>query len=358
MDKSVPKYQQLIDYLVGMIRDGRILPGQQLPTEMELAHRFDISRHTVRNALNKLEHNGLIVRRQGMGTFCRERVSAERRIVAVLTTYISDYIFPSIIRGVEKVLSSEGYLLLLANTWNDREQETKCLEKLVNEDLSGLIIEPTSSALQSVDYSFFRELEKKGVPLLFLHATYPELDSPGIIMDDEQGGYTATQYLLQLGHHRIAGIFKSDDLQGIRRQAGFERAMQEHQCEVDPSLIGNYETKQLISFPYQFTLDLIKKNDPPTAIVAYNDQIALKAIEAIRDEGLGVPEDISIVGYDDSNLATASEVKLTTIRHPKEEMGRHAARTMIGMIEAKVENPSFVYAPELVVRTSCISILK
>jgi GntR family transcriptional regulator of arabinose operon len=209
-----------------------------------------------------------------------------------------------------------------------------------------------------VDYGFFRELEKKGVPLLFLHATYPELDSPSILMDDEQGGYTATQYLLQLGHRRIAGIFKSDDLQGIRRQAGFERAMQEYQCEVDPSLIGNYETKQLVSFPYQFTLDLIKKKDPPTAIVAYNDQIALKAIEAIRDEGLGVPEDISIVGYDDSHLATAAEVKLTTIRHPKEEMGQHAARTMIGMIESRVENPSFVYAPELVVRTSCISILK
>ena len=159
--------------------------------------------------------------------------------------------------------------------------------------------------------------------------------------------------MLQLGHHRIAGIFKSDDLQGVRRQEGFERAMKEAGCEVDRTLIGNYETPQFMSYPYQFTLDLIKRTDRPTAIFAYNDQIALKAIEAIRDEGLSVPEDISIVGYDDSSLAVASEIRLTTIRHPKDEMGEHVARTMIDMIEGKVENPSFVYSPELVVRSSC-----
>ncbi len=353
MDESVPKYYRLIDHLKKLIREGNILPGQQLPTEMELSRRFAMSRHTVRKAFNELEHEGWIIRQQGRGTFCRDRDVAETRNVAVLTTYISEYIFPSIFRGIEKILSSTGYTIILANTWNDREKEARCMENLAKHDLSGLIIEPTKSALGEVNRDFFRELKSTGVPSLFVHAAYPEIDSPSIVIDDEAGGYQATQYLLQLGHRRIAGIFKSDDLQGVRRREGYKRALDEYGCTIDPAIVGAYDTEQMVSYPYQFTIDLLRRNPRPTAIVAYNDEIALHAMDAIRDEGLDIPGDISIVGYDDSHLAVASEVKLTTIRHPKEDMGERVGRSMVGMIEGNVENPSYVYQPELVVRSSC-----
>ena len=109
----------------------------------------------------------------------------------------------------------------------------------------------------------------------------------------------------------------------------------------------------MFSFPYNFTINLLKKKNRPTAIVCYNDQIAIQVMEAIRRSNLKIPEDISLVGYDNSNLAVATEVKLTTIKHPKEEMGKRVARMIVDMINGKVKNPCFVYEPELIIRSSC-----
>lgn len=352
---SMPKYHQLKEYLKELMLNGKITFGEQLPSENALASQFNLSRHTVRQALGDLENEGWIYREQGRGTFCafRER---KKGSIAVLTTYISDYIFPNIIKGIEEVLSAAGYTLILMNTNNNKEKEAQCIKSLIEKDISGLIVEPTKSARENVNSDYFVELEKRQVPYLMLHALYPELDPAYIIMDDEKGGYLATKYLLQIGHRRIAGIFKSEDLQGVKRQAGFMAAMDEYGLKSESLLLGNYETEQLFSYPYQFTCSVLNKTPRPTAIVCYNDQIAMQVLQAIRDKGLKVPEDISVVGYDDSNLATASEVKLTSIKHPKAEMGRQAARFIIDMVERRVEKPKLVYTPELVVRSSCRSI--
>lgn len=349
----LPKYHQLKEHFRKKIRAGEIAPGERLPSETELVRKFRLSRDTVRKAFGELEHEGWVFREQGRGTFCSFREKGNGRTIAVLTTYISNYIFPSIISGIERILSSAGYILILANTWNDRQKEAQRLENLLNHDISGLLIEPTKSAKSDLNRDYFYELQQRRIPFLFLHATYPELDSAYLVMDDEAGGFQATQHALQMGHRRIAGIFKADDLQGVRRQEGFHRAMKEFGCQVPEDFIGNYDTEQLFSFPYQYTRYLLQKDDPPTAIICYNDEIALKSIEAIRDSGRKVPEDISIIGYDNSHLAEASHPKLTSINHPKEEMGGRAAEMILDMILGKVDKPRFTYPPELVVRSSC-----
>jgi len=351
---SLPKYYQLKEYLKEMILTGKIASGEQLPSENSLVQQFNMSRHTIRQAMKELELEGWIYRKQGKGTFCAFR--EKRWTIAVITTYVSDYIFPSIIREIENVLSAKGCTLILANTDNNKKKEAQCLKKLLEIDIDGFIIEPTKSALENVNSNYFSELEKKRVPYLMLHAVYPELDPAYIMMDDEMGGYLATKYLLQLGHRMIAGIFKSDDIQGVKRQKGFMTALNEYGIKLEPGLLGNYETEQMYSYPYQFTCRILEGSPRPTAIVCYNDQIAMQVLHAIRDRGLKVPEDISIVGYDDSSLAVASEVKLTSIKHPKGEMEYQAARFIIDMIEKRVEKPKLIYTPELVVRSSCRSI--
>ncbi|MEW5785134.1 MAG: GntR family transcriptional regulator [Bacillota bacterium] len=336
------------------ITKGHITPGEQLPSENTLARQFKLSRHTVRQALGELENERWIFREQGRGTFCapqREKVNG--KTLAVLTTYISDYIFPTIIQGIEEVISSSGYTLVLVNTNNDKKKEAQCMENLISQDIQGMIVEPTKSAGENINLDYYKELDKREIPYLMLHAVYPELDPAYIIMDDEKGGYLAAKYLLQLGHRRIAGLFKSDDIQGIKRQDGFLSALNEYGIEIPGDLLGNYETERLFSFPYQFTANLLRKNPQPSAIVCYNDQIAMQVLEAVRDRGLKIPEDISVIGYDDSNLAVASEVKLTSIKHPKAEMGRQAGRFLIDMLEGRIKKPRLTYQPELVVRSSC-----
>jgi GntR family transcriptional regulator of arabinose operon len=227
------------------------------------------------------------------------------------------------------------------------------MKRFLEQDISGIIVEPTKSAKPNINQEYFQELEKRDIPYILLHATYPDLDSAYIIMDDEKGGFLATQYLLKLGHKDIAGIFLSDDLQGIRRQAGFLSALNKYKVTVNNEFLGNYKTEQMFSFPYNFTMNLLQKKNRPTAIVCYNDQIAIQVMEAIRRSNLKIPGDISLVGYDNSNLAVATEVKLTTIKHPKEEMGKRVAHMIIDMINGEVRKPYFVYQPELIIRSSC-----
>jgi len=349
----LPKYYQLKEYLKDAIRRGKISPGAQLPSENTLVQQFAVSRHTVRQAIGELENEGLVYREQGRGTFCAFPEKAKAGKIAVVTTYISDYIFPAMIGGIEEVTSGAGYSLILANTNNDKVKEAQCLEVLLNDDIVGFLIEPTKSVKENVNSHYYRELEKRGIPYLMLNAVYPELDPAYVIMDDEAGGYVITNYVLQLGHRLVAGIFKADDRQGVNRQAGFERALAGAGLTPSGDLVGNYETEERDFYPYQFARRVLQQAARPSCIVCYNDQIALQVLQGIRDEGLRVPEDISLVGYDDSSLAVASEVKLTTIRHPKAEMGRQAARLLLGMLAERMDKPRFVYPPELVVRSSC-----
>lgn len=355
-NSPAPKYYQLKEYIKGLMQRGELVPGSQLPSEHMLANQFKLSRHTVRQALGELENEGLIYREQGRGTFCSTRKNNGKITIAVVTTYISEYIFPSVIRGIEEILSTAGYTLILANTGNDKGKEAQCLENLLSQDIAGMIIEPTKSARENINSKYFVELEKRRIPYLMFHAAYQDMDAPFIIMDDEKGGYMVTQYLLQLGHREIAGIFKADDIQGIKRQNGFMAALADYNIQVKPEYLSNYDTEHIKSYPYQFVRGLMNRSDRPTAIVCYNDEIAINIMEAIREEGLKVPEQISIVGYDDSSLAVASEIKLTTIKHPKADLGRQAARFIIDMLEGRIEKPRLVYQPELIIRSSCRSL--
>jgi len=355
-DRFIPKYYQLEEYLKDMIRSGSILPKQKLPSESELVRQFKISRHTVRHAFSKLENEGWIYREQGKGTFCAYRGSKKEQRIAVLTTYISDYIFPYIIRGIEETLCELGFSFSLASTGNNKQKEEECLKRILEQDIYGVIVEPTKSARLNINLKYYQELDRRKIPYIFLHAAYPDLNSAYIIMDDVKGGFLATEHLLKLGHRKIAGIFLADDLQGVRRQEGFLSALQEYNVTINENFLGNYTTEEMFSFPYHFTMNLLQTEDPPTAIVCYNDQIAIQVIEAIRRRNMKIPRDISVVGYDNSNLAVATEIKLTTINHPKDVMGKHVARLIVDMIEGKEKKPCFVYQPELIIRDSCSAV--
>lgn len=352
-DDSLPKYVQISEYFKAKIKAGEIIAGDKLLSESEIVGKFNVSRHTVRQALMQLEKENFIYKEQGRGAFCNYRNKSDTmKNIAVLTTYISNYIFPPIISGIEEVLSSAGYTLTLFNTNNDKQKEAEYLKKIIDSDTVGLIIEPTMSALENINLALYKELEEKNIPYIMINAKYDEISPAYVVMDDSLGGYNLTKYLIQMGHKNIAGIFKYDDLQGVKRQEGYLRALTESGIEFRDEYVGSYATGEEVFLPYEFTGNLLRKNKRPTAIVCYNDQIAFYVLQAIRDAGLKIPEDISIVGYDDSDIAMASEVKLTTIRHPKAEMGKRVARFLINMIEKEEEKPFYIYKPELIVRNS------
>lgn len=356
-NRKVPKYMQLKQELLGWLESGKLQTGKQFPSENELAEQFGLSRQTVRQTFAELEREGWLERIQGKGTFARNpqrREGEQVKTIGIITTYISDYIFPHIVRGAEAELRSKGYRLLLGSTDNDKAKEMENLKLMFSQPLSGLIIEPTRSAEGNPNLRYFLDLQERGIPFLMINEKYRELECPCLKVDDEQGGYTAVRHLADLGHTCIAGFFKTDDLQGVGRLKGFLAAHRDRSLSAASGRVITYATHEKQDLPYREALRLLRlpEAERPSAFVCYNDELAVRLMEAVSECGLKVPEDISIIGFDDSSLAVASGIKLTTLTHPKTVMGEAAARQLIAMIEQGVDFGDTVYEPELIERDS------
>lgn len=367
------KYLIVKETIKEWITSSKVKPGEKIYSENELLKMFGVSRHTVRLALGDLVHEGWLYKEQGSGTFVSDRVNhygpknqhkeLGGKNIGLITTYISDYIFPSIIKGVESYLSSKGYSLIFACTNNDIEKENLCLNAMLQRNIDGLIVEPTKSSGYNPNLHHYLEFEQKNIPYLMINQYYSELNPPHMILDDEKGGFIATEHLIKQNHDKIIGIFKTDDLQGVYRMKGFIRAFRENNIPFFPEMIISYTTENKQSILFDKLKSLLSASETlPTGIVCYNDEIALDVINVLREHGLSIPEDISVIGYDDSNLAEATEVKLTSIKHPKMQMGIDAAKWIVSAVENKSLNDngqrSIIYEPELVIRNSSKSLIK
>lgn len=374
------KYSMVKERIQEWITNGDVHPGEKIYSENELVKMFGVSRHTVRQAVGDLVHEGWLYREQGAGTFVARRdkqedsivqspvnqpqvAEAGGKIIGVITTYISDYIFPSIIKGIESYLTSQGYSLIFACTDNDIEKEKQCLEMMLNRNIDGLIVEPTKSSGYNSNVNYYLQMEQRNIPYLMINQYYSQLNPPYIVLNDEKGGFIATDYLIKQGHKKIIGLFKTDDLQGVYRMKGFISAFREHNIPFFPETVISYSTEDRHSVLVNKLKDLLSSTETmPTAIVCYNDEMALSVVNLLREHGLSVPDDISIVGYDDSYLAEASEVKLTTVTHPKMQMGIDAAKWIVSAVQNKdthgIERESIVYEPELIIRNSTKSVVK
>lgn len=349
-----PKYIQLKEEIRELIRSGVLKPGDRIASEPELMASYGVSRHTVRHAIGELEREGWLERKRGSGTFVRKVVTGSS-LVGVVTTYISEYIFPSILREVEKTLSKHGYGMVLASTDNRRERERDAFEQMLRRGVCGMIVEPAQSALPDPDLEPYYTLQKLGIPFVMIHGTYPGLLVPSVTVDDFGGAYQVAQHLLDLGHRDIAIIVKGDDQQGVERERGVRAAMERYGVKPNPDWICRYSTSERESLPQTFVEQLMTAKHRPTAIFCYNDQIALQVWPILERLGFRIPNDVSIVGFDNSSLVRSLNTPLTTVTHPQGELGRQAAELLLEMIELprqRYHRRSIRYHPDLVVRAS------
>ncbi len=359
MQQQEPKYKQLKDYIIHHINANELRYNDQIQSENEWMKQFGLSRHTVRKALGDLVNEGWLYKQQGKGTFVaspKGSMPGRGKMVGVITTYLKDYIFPDIISGIEAVLSQEGYSILLGNTNNDVAKERMILENMLESGLSGLIIEPTKSIYPTSNKDLFEALMSQGVSILFIHAYYQNVDASYIIEDDEQAGYLVTKHLIDYGHQRIGGIFKQDDRQGHGRYAGYLKALREADITPDESFVTWYTTETLREVLAQTDERVIRdKFETITGMVCYNDQVALKITALMMELGYNLPEQLSLVSFDNSKIAKSNQVKLTTIAHPKGQLGKNAANQLIQLMNKQVTMVQEVIEPELIVRESVVA---
>ena len=335
---SEHKYAQLADRLRKEIQNGLYTGGQRLPSENELADATGYSRQTVRQAMSLLENEGLTTRVQGSGTYVRS--AAPRREathnIAVITTYIGEYIFPAILHGIDDVLSKNGYTPLLSATHNRVDNERRILTELLQKPVDGLIVEGTKTALPNPNIDLYDRFAALGIPVVFINGFYPDLKKPVyVVADDRAGGRLATELLLRGGHRRVAGFFKSDDIQGHRRYAGYAETLREGGLAVDDDHVLWFTTENRDSLLAAGTGAALAGC---TAALCYNDEVALQVCRFLQDTG--ATGQVEVVSFDNSTIALLSSPPFFSLSNPKEQLGRLAAEKMLGILAGHPQQPT------------------
>ncbi|MDR2976647.1 MAG: GntR family transcriptional regulator [Streptococcaceae bacterium] len=353
-----PKYQTIADDIREKIRSQHYPIGPAIPAEHQLQVNYQASRDTVRKAVTILVNEGLLRREKGSGTYVNDlshpnlpAIRPDRKTIGVITTYISDYIFPSIIRGIELRLKEKGYSLLLSSTNNDYAQEEKCLEKMIDFGVDGLIVEPTKSNQYNPNLATYVNLHAHNIPIVMINAVYEELNLPYICVDDVEVGYLATKELIDKHHTQLLLITKLDDQQGKLRMKGFIKACEENHIKISSDLIITFTTESEPDV-YRKALERLEKSPDITGIVCYNDEVAKKLCSRILEMGFSIPDDYSIVGNDNSSLSQIGGVNLSSTEHPKEKMGIAAADWIVSTIEKGQPEANLLYHTHLVRRNS------
>ena len=346
---------ELVKWIQGQIEEKKLVPGQKMYSENELKDMFGVSRQTVRHAISVLENDGIIRRVQGSGTYINDNRLAnleKRTRVAVVTTYVDGYIFPRTIQGIENVLFEQGYSVQIAFTNNMNSREKTILEDIISRDeVAGIIMETTKSGIPNPNLHLYHEIRKKRIPIIFINSYYPLLKIPHVSMNDRMAGRRVTRHLISKGHKKIGGIFKLDDGQGHLRYAGYVDAMSEAGLEIDDTCIVWVDTED-VKHLEKSREKMLERFKDCTALFCYNDEVAFGLMDILEEEGIHVPEDISLASVDDSELAVLGDVALTSVPHPMERLGERAAENLLKMIKEPSFDATYEFDIKIIERDS------
>ena len=320
----------------------------------ELADQAGVSLSTVSKVLNG---------RSDVSKATRERVEAlleregyQRRAGLPNRGTLIEVVFPEletawameIIRGVENIARANGLSIVLTESGNRHSPAAEWVEGVMRRRPVGVVL-----VFSDLVEEAKAKLRSRAIPFVIIDpAGDPAPDVPSVGSANWSGGLMATRHLIELGHTRIAAITGPEDMMcSLARLDGYRSAMNTAGLPIDPALLrfGNFQ----VDGAREIAHELLAMDDRPTAIFAGSDLQALGVIDAARARGLRVPRDLSIVGYDDLQLAQWSSPALTTIHQPLMKMAEEAARLVLRMSEAELENvPRMDLATRLVVRES------
>jgi GntR family transcriptional regulator of arabinose operon len=358
MAEEKSKYEEIAGLITREIEQGKFLTGDKIYSENEMAGMFGVSRQTARHAVYVLEQKGLVKRRRGSGTYVKNRENsreddaARSMRIAVMTTYVDEYIFPNMLKEMENRLSGAGYSLQISFTHNTVEKERMILKGFLKKgSVDGIIAEPIKSGLPNPNLDIYRELQRRKIPLLFLDSYYPELSAVHISMDDYLAGKMVTEHLLQCGHRKIAAVFKSDDGQGHKRYAGYMDALMQWDIKVKSERIAWIDTCELKEMKMDSSRYL-RRLKGCTACVCYNDEVANQLVGILKEAGMKIPQDFSIVGIDNSELAGRCEIPLTSAQNPVKELAGIAAVKMLELLAGLKDENSIELKPRMIIRKS------
>lgn len=353
-------------------------PGQRIPPERQLEEEFGCSRLTIAKALAPLVAEGLITRHRGRGSFVADLRQAGKDAGASALPNggrspargnVVKYISPGhdqggrssrddVLSGLHDVLDGAGYHVSI-DFYSDLDQHLRCLEKVDDPQIAGLVLWPTPHERTVETVS---EVVARGLPIVLIDTYLPELDCDYAVTDNIEGAAMMVRHLARMGHRRIAYVTAPVDRTSLLdRLSGFMRGMVAAGLPVDSRSVVHLESPDLIAGrqPDRAALERVADSlfagpDRPTAVFASNDRLALPLVSVLQERGVMVPADITVAGYDGIEAGEFSSVPLTTVKQDFYQMARIAARILLERFDGRIEPLRYHWQikPQLTLRSS------
>lgn len=268
--------------------------------------------------------------------------------IGVVIPDIQNPFFGSVIRGIETVLDRHGFTLILGNSDEDPEREKKLIKILLEEGVAGILFVPTQ-----VDAESYQALFSSGIPCVALDRRLPVSELDMVLVDGFAGAQRAVDYLVSLGHEHIGYVGGLKHLSVMReRAAGYFAGLNQHAIPVRADLLRYGDSRH--EGGYQAVCELLSLSQPPSAILIANNLMTLGGLQAIHASGLQIPDQVSLVGFDDMAWAPSLRPPLTVVAQPAFEMGELAAAILLERISnPKLPHQVRVLDTRLIARASC-----
>lgn len=299
------------------------------------------SEETRERVLKIIEESGYVPNEVARGL-----ITKRTKTLGLILPDITNPFFPDIARGAEDEANTRKYSVILCNSDNNVEKEREYIQLLNQKYVDGILF--CTNPFQE-NKQLWRYLGSN-IPVVVTDSFEIKEETYGVFVDNEMGGYLATKHLVDLGHRNIACITgPNKSRSSVQRLNGYKKALEEVGIPFDLDLIveGNYKIKSGMDGVQNL------KGKTYTAIFACNDLMAYGVYKELTSMGFKIPDDISVVGFDDINLSQVVHPRLTTVSQPAYEIGRKAAELLINRIEnTSIENRIIMFEPELVIRES------
>ena len=340
------KYLEIENYLRGNLARGEYSGERPIESENRLSEMFQLSRATVRHALNKLEGEGLIERRQGRRSYAVEEkpvYRGRRHGRVALVTYDPAYFDMQDLRErAINVLAADGYEVVVRYITDSIAGERRVLEELTEMPLDGFILEGIGTSMPTFNFDFFKRIEAMGVPMVFTNGFHRGVRAAHVVAGDRAVMRGMVDHLSSLGHKNIGGIFAGEQYQGLMRYQGFLDGLRANALTYrDRSImfLSFADRRYIFDNLFNAYRDSLLEC---TAIVCYSDSYAEFLEATLLRNGVSIPDGMSVTGMDNLPASRIGSTRLTTATLPLREMGERAARTLIQMIATRGEAESSV----------------
>lgn len=353
----VHRTHNLASSLRDAISQGQYVDGQLLPSERELCSREGLSRTTVRRALQQLVDEGVVYRVPGSGTYVgRSRpqfaeASQQHATIGLILPSLSNPYFGELANAIERECTQAGYQLLLGQSNLSGGSEAPYLARYAeNPAVQGVI---TLASDDSVPVASYHQLTHAGKPFLFVVRQAETLSADAVSTDHVGGARALMQHLISLGHRRIAFIGQART-RALRHFVGYREALRAAGIPEDPALQVHSDVTPFDDLGQRGVATLLERGVAFTAIFAQIDLVAVGVLRGLRAAGLRVPQDVSLVGFDNIPSAEHLDPPLTTIDHTVQEIGRLAVLFLQDRMVGRYTGPArhVIIQPRLVLRAS------